>query len=292
MADDEVTIIKTGSNGESYSQSWLQADLSQGQSTTIDGVTITADTINIGANPGYATVTFEKGTCQGNNPTSTPTKSPTSSSPVGNPTSSPVGNPTSSPVGNPTSSPVGNPTSSPVGNPTASPAGNPTASPVGNPTASPVTAPPTKAPTADDDDDADDDDANDDDGECSDGEKFAVNAVRTKTCNWLANRSNANQIKKFCEKKWRYDRDGYGPPNKECRLTCDPYVSSCDSCFEYSKSKFFLKKSKKNKNIFKSCNWLSSKSENKKNQVCNQDSTGSFPKANVICPQTCNNCNR
>jgi len=37
-ADNEVTIVKTGSNGLSYSQSWLQATLRVGEQYTINGL--------------------------------------------------------------------------------------------------------------------------------------------------------------------------------------------------------------------------------------------------------------
>jgi hypothetical protein len=61
-ADDEVTIVQTGLNGELYSQSFLKATLKSGEVYTIpqwDGtqdLTITAKAINIntGSSAGYA----------------------------------------------------------------------------------------------------------------------------------------------------------------------------------------------------------------------------------------------
>ena len=72
-----VTIVKTGSNGEDYSQSWLQGYIGQGESFTIQNfggftgrnLVITATNIDITSSPGTATITVGA-----NNP---PTPSPT-----------------------------------------------------------------------------------------------------------------------------------------------------------------------------------------------------------------------
>lgn len=62
-ADNEVTIIETGQNGQSYSQSFLRAHLVQGESYTIEevGVTVKAENIDLSSNPGTATILFRKG---------------------------------------------------------------------------------------------------------------------------------------------------------------------------------------------------------------------------------------
>jgi len=59
-ADDEVTIILTSHN-VAYSQSYLQATLQEGESWTINGVTLTAEEIDISTNPGTARVSIMKG---------------------------------------------------------------------------------------------------------------------------------------------------------------------------------------------------------------------------------------
>ena len=60
--DDEVTIIETGANGESYSQSFLKATLRQGESCTVQEqeVLVTVERIDISTNPGTARISFKK----------------------------------------------------------------------------------------------------------------------------------------------------------------------------------------------------------------------------------------
>ena len=62
-ADDEVTIVTTGNNGEYYSQSRLKATLRQGESweRTKGGITITAEEIDIRSSPGTAKVSITNG---------------------------------------------------------------------------------------------------------------------------------------------------------------------------------------------------------------------------------------
>eukprot|EP00957_Ditylum_brightwellii_P088043 6706686-Ditylum_brightwellii.AAC.1 len=64
-ADDEITIIETGNNGESFSQSYLKAHLLTGETYTYNNfassgkiLKITADSIDLTANPGVATITI------------------------------------------------------------------------------------------------------------------------------------------------------------------------------------------------------------------------------------------
>lgn len=64
-ADDEVVIVKSGANGETYSQSFLLAHLIQHESFTIDNfggstqaVTITATKIDVSVNPAFASITI------------------------------------------------------------------------------------------------------------------------------------------------------------------------------------------------------------------------------------------
>ena len=60
-ADDEVTILQTGNNGERYSQSFFKATLRQGESHNLGDVEITAASINISSKPGVAVITIKKG---------------------------------------------------------------------------------------------------------------------------------------------------------------------------------------------------------------------------------------
>ena len=64
-ADDLVTIVRSGNNGEGYSQSWLLAYIGQGQSYTIAGfggtdknIVIEVASIDLNAHPAVATVIF------------------------------------------------------------------------------------------------------------------------------------------------------------------------------------------------------------------------------------------
>ena len=101
-ADNEVTVVQTGKNGEGYSQSYLKATLTQGQRYTIPNfgesgktLTITAAAVDIGTSPGIATVCISfdvddngNALCGTRAPTTSPTTSPptTSSAPSLSPT--------------------------------------------------------------------------------------------------------------------------------------------------------------------------------------------------------------
>ena len=93
-ADDEVTIITTGNNGEGYSQSYLQAHLVQGESYTINSfagsgrkIVIEAVNIDITTDPGTAEIKIWSDLSPTASPsTSPPTISPTSAAPTLPPT--------------------------------------------------------------------------------------------------------------------------------------------------------------------------------------------------------------
>ena len=80
-ADNEVTVTTAGSNGESYSQSFLKATLLQGESYSISNfagtgkaLTITATAIDSTSTPGVATicVAYETTSCTPSTPQPTP----------------------------------------------------------------------------------------------------------------------------------------------------------------------------------------------------------------------------
>jgi hypothetical protein len=103
----------------SYSQSYLRAKLSQGQSHSLFNfggtgktVTVTVNSINIGTFPGTAVVTIT------DNLTSPPTNHPTTPPPTNAPTPPPTNAPTN-PV--PTGAPTPNPTAVPTVPPTPQP---------------------------------------------------------------------------------------------------------------------------------------------------------------------------
>jgi len=128
-ADNEVTIITTGNNGQSYSQSFLRAHLIQGESHTEVNfagsgrdLIITADSINmvsaLGA-PGTASVSVVFVVPPTPFPTNPPTPNPTTPPPTPSPTPPP---PTPNPTTPfPTNPPTPNPTNPPTLNPTNSP---------------------------------------------------------------------------------------------------------------------------------------------------------------------------
>jgi hypothetical protein len=119
--DNQVTIVQVnGNNGESYSQSFLKAKLSQGQSYAITNyggttqtVTITATSIDISTTPGTAVVRITNGS------TPSPTNAPTNPPPTNAPTNPPTNVPTSPPTPAPTNAPV--PTFPPSPAPTRAP---------------------------------------------------------------------------------------------------------------------------------------------------------------------------
>jgi hypothetical protein len=135
--DNQVTVIQVnGGDGQGYSQSFLRAKLSQGQSYAIanfggtgNTVTITAESINIATTPGTATVCISNGstTCGTPSPTPNPTPPPTQA-PVP-PTLPPTPFPTPNPTSPPTQAPVP-PTMPPTPFPTPNPTPPPTSAPV------------------------------------------------------------------------------------------------------------------------------------------------------------------
>lgn len=110
QADDEVTIVKTGKNGVSASQSWLLATLLPTKQFAISNygnvtgfeVVITFDSI-IKPNDGSSWVANIRISNSGT--THHPTKYPTARqtfTPTASPTGPPTANPTSTPTANPT----------------------------------------------------------------------------------------------------------------------------------------------------------------------------------------------
>ncbi len=85
-ADNQVTVVQTGANGEGYSQSWLKAKLSRGKSYSISNFAGTGKTLKVivrnivySGCTSYADVDIcLDGNCS---PTASPTKAPTPSPP-------------------------------------------------------------------------------------------------------------------------------------------------------------------------------------------------------------------
>ncbi len=109
-ADDEVTIVEAGKDGESYSLSRLKAHLVQGENYQVSNwrgsgktLTITAEHINITAAPGYALISICMGCTP--HPSSIPSKTPTKS-PSKTPTKSPSSIPSKTPTKLPTNVPT------------------------------------------------------------------------------------------------------------------------------------------------------------------------------------------
>lgn len=68
QADNEVTIVETGANGEGYSQSFLKSTLRKGQEYRVENwrrsgeaLVVKVENINIGTSPGYAEVSVKLG---------------------------------------------------------------------------------------------------------------------------------------------------------------------------------------------------------------------------------------
>jgi len=151
-ADNEVTIVETGSNGEAYSQSFLKATLLQGEfyqylnwAGTGRTLTVTATDIDQDTNPNVwtATISVVLESAITPAPTAAPTAAPVAPTPL--PTSAPTPFPTPAP----TAAPVA-PTPLPTPVPTPFPTPVPTAAPVApTPLPTPVPTPfPTPVPTA------------------------------------------------------------------------------------------------------------------------------------------------
>jgi len=218
---NQVMITKAGSEGNSYSQSWLESKLSANGSwvspAVFNGETVTVTVISIGT--ARANVKICVGTCPSTTPAPVvrptslppPTFPPTSRPP---PTLPPRRRPTPSPVVSPTSPPPTSspPTPSPVVSPTSLP---PTSSPVGLPTWSPLGSP-TLAPNS-----------IDCAAECYENPgsifllKVKNKAPVYETCEDLAERSVRSR-KKICKRE-RKSRDGFGPASVHCRVTCSEW---------------------------------------------------------------------
>jgi len=119
-ADDLVTIIETGNNGLSYSQSFLKGYIGAGQNYvfpnwqgTGSDLTVSVSSINIASNPGTATVNISLDGATAAPVTPSPTNAPVTPAPVTpSPTNAPV---TPSPTNAPTTAtPTRQPTSAPT----------------------------------------------------------------------------------------------------------------------------------------------------------------------------------
>jgi hypothetical protein len=121
-ADNEVTIIESGNNGEGYSQSSLKAHLTTGENYTFFNWTgtgrslvITANDIDIVASPGYAVicVSYDGAICNDGSSTASPTNPP-ANAPTNPPTYTPTNPPTNSPTNPLTNPPTNSPTNPPT----------------------------------------------------------------------------------------------------------------------------------------------------------------------------------
>jgi hypothetical protein len=138
-ADDQLTIVLSGSHGESYSQSWLKATLQVSEQYRIRNfggvngmdIVIILDSIDEpGDGSWQANVKVIK-----SDPTVSPTLSPTTLTLTALPSSSP----TEHPIAEPTVNPTVNPTNvTPTALPSASPTEHPTRSPTNHPTTAKV----------------------------------------------------------------------------------------------------------------------------------------------------------
>eukprot|EP00580_Thalassiosira_gravida_P017482 CAMPEP_0201658610 /NCGR_PEP_ID=MMETSP0494-20130426/1481_1 /ASSEMBLY_ACC=CAM_ASM_000839 /TAXON_ID=420259 /ORGANISM="Thalassiosira gravida, Strain GMp14c1" /LENGTH=1055 /DNA_ID=CAMNT_0048135709 /DNA_START=93 /DNA_END=3260 /DNA_ORIENTATION=+ len=167
MASNQVTITEAGTNGLSYSQSWLKATLEPGSPPyrvanwreSGEELVLTVNSIRKKGTPWYASVSVR---LSGQvNPTPSPTKFPTKV-PTNFPTSEPSKRPTKVPTKQPTSNPTTNqpsnqptnrpsttePTSNPTDSPTKQPSSSPTNRPSDFPTSSPTNGPTTQNPTS------------------------------------------------------------------------------------------------------------------------------------------------
>ena len=156
-ADNEVTIVKAGQNGEWYSQSFLLNTLKAGQEHTIpnwgDGKTlhIKANFIDINPGddkPGYAEISVCLGECI--IPTEKPSRNP-SEAPSDPPSTRPSLRPSATPSSNPSEEPSRDLASdTPSARSTVEPSLNPSSSPSTRPIESPSsrpTTPPTSSPS-------------------------------------------------------------------------------------------------------------------------------------------------
>ena len=188
-ADNEVTIVETGKNGNSYSQSTLKAHLVEGTSYTFPNwdknghaLIITALDIDLGANQAVDIAVARVSITLEGVPTQAPlTATPTNAPVTSAPTNAPV---TSAPTKTPT------PTNAPV---------------TATPTKTPSKAP-TKAPTSC--------------GGDNSSFTFKIDNDKVKNCAWLIMNADktANRIAQYCE---------YGSVKWACQATCDSCAGTC-----------------------------------------------------------------
>mmetsp|Transcript_28472 Transcript_28472/g.58444 ORF Transcript_28472/g.58444 Transcript_28472/m.58444 type:complete len:790 (+) Transcript_28472:137-2506(+) len=127
-ADDLVTIIETGNNGQSYHTSSLKKYIGEGQSFSTGGKTVRVNSIDTSKVPGTADVSICQGSCpeiddSTDGPTVTPTDTPSivpSLSPSREPSNPPVPKPT-----DPTATPIDVPSALPSASPSHSPSTTP-----------------------------------------------------------------------------------------------------------------------------------------------------------------------
>ena len=110
-ARNKVTVVQAGNNGIGYSQSYLKAKLSQGESYTVQNwrgsgldmtILVKSITTNLfNGEPGYADILMTFG-----DPTGKPTTNPTTQVPTSSPTKLPTSRPSNN--GSPTSTSCGN----------------------------------------------------------------------------------------------------------------------------------------------------------------------------------------
>ena len=166
-ADDQVTIVTAGSNGEWYSQSYLLNTLKAGQEHKIsnwgNGQTLHIKAVSININPGnaapgYAEIAVCLGECKfisempsinptyflSGGPSRRPTTEP-SSSPISTPSHYPSVEPSqkasATPSGSPTTTPSELISEMPSFNPTYFPSGSPSLRPTTEPSSNPTSAP-------------------------------------------------------------------------------------------------------------------------------------------------------
>ena len=128
-ADDQLTIVQSGKNGDSFSQSWLKATLKVSEQYTIENfggvdgtnIVIILDSIDKKHDGSWqANVKVIKSSLESSpsrkpsaNPTQPPTSEPTSATPTTSPKSSSAGSRTGGSGGGQTTTPTSTPTTEP-----------------------------------------------------------------------------------------------------------------------------------------------------------------------------------
>ncbi|KAL7467022.1 hypothetical protein ACHAXS_007290 [Conticribra weissflogii] len=138
-ADDLVTIVETGNNGQDYHTSSLKKYIGERQSFSIGGKTVRVNSIDLSKVPGTADVSICQGPCpEINDSTDEPTATPTDT-PSMVPSLFPSKEPSNPPVPKPTD-PTATPTELPSALPSASPSHFPSTKPSFPPSDPPVPA--------------------------------------------------------------------------------------------------------------------------------------------------------